>query len=400
MIYLDVTSAAASPVNMGVHRTIRGLHAHLGARHPVTPLRWDFRGQCYARLSAREESNLRSPFASYREAAAVPGRGDWRHWLGDWRDARSRPARRLDPRELLRAGDTLLIPDLCWDPRIRAWEGLAALPGRRVAIFHDAMPLRIRGQANSHEKLFAEYVRALAQMDLVICISREVEDDLRGYWKEFGCAPRPTCVLAWPVPFDEKRPAPKPNFGAGRLIYVSRLKLRKNHLVLLDACDTLWRQGETFALDLIGVEDAWTDTRTILRRVRALARQGRPVRWRRHISDAELAEAYRSSSFTVFPSRLEGFGLPIIESLWHGRPVICGGNGAIGEVAAGGGCLLIDQNDAGALAAAIASLLRDEALYLKLYGEARERTFRSWDDYGRDLDRALGLDALGRKAAR
>ena len=71
MIYLDVTSAAASPVNMGVHRTIRGLHAHLSAsRHPVTPLRWDFRGRCYSRLSRREEANLRSPFATYREAAS------------------------------------------------------------------------------------------------------------------------------------------------------------------------------------------------------------------------------------------------------------------------------------------------------------------------------------------
>jgi glycosyltransferase involved in cell wall biosynthesis len=391
MIYLDVTSAAASPVNMGVHRTIRGLHAHLGARHPVTALRWDFRARCYSRLSPRERANLRSPFASYREAAGTPGQWDWRHWIGGWRDARTRATRHAAARDILRPGDTLLIPDLCWDPRVHAWAGLAALPGRKVAIFHDAMPLRIRGQADSHEKLFAAYVRQLAQMDLVICISREVEDDLLGYWKEFGCAPKPTCVLPWPVPFDEARPAAEPNFGARRIIYVSRLKLRKNHLVLLDACETLWRRGESFALDLIGVADAWSDTRTILRRVRALARQGRAVRWRQHISDAELAAAYHDCSFTVFPSRLEGFGLPIIESLWHGRPVICGRNGAIGEVAAGGGCLLVDQNNAGEIAGAIDSLFRDSTLYHRLYQETRTRTFRSWDDYGRDLDQVLGL---------
>ena len=391
MIYLDATSAAASPVNMGVHRTVRGLHAHLAARYPVTPLRWDFDGRCYARLSPREEANLLSPFASARAAEGPFFRRHGRRWLAAWRDARTRPQRRLAPAEMLQAGDTLLIPDLCWDFRIRAWAGFAALPGRKIAIFHDAMPLRIRGQADSHEKLFTEYVAALAQLDFVICISREVLDDLHRYWEELSCAPKPTGVLPWPVPFDEARPATAPNFGARRLVYVSRLKLRKNHLVLLEACDALWRRGETFALELIGIADAWSDTRAILRRVRALAREGRPVRWRHHLSDAELAAAYRECSFTVFPSRLEGFGLPIIESLWHGRPVICGSNGAIGEVAAGGGCLPVDQNDAGALATAIAALLGDEALYRRLHDETRARTFRSWDEYGRDLDRVLGL---------
>ncbi len=391
MIYLDATSAAASPVNMGVHRTVRGLYAHTAARHPVTPLRWDFAARCYARLSTREQANLLSPFAAYREAKAVPGQGDWAHWFAAWRDRRSRHRRRIRQADLLQPEDTLLIPDLCWDPRIYSWTELARRPGRKVAIFHDAMPLRIRGQADSHDDLFAEYVRALAQLDLVICISREVEEDLRRYWQEFGCAPTPTCVITWPVPFDEERPATRPNFGAQRLIYVSRLKLRKNHLVLLDACEELWGQGESFALDLIGVADAWKDTRRILSRVRALAAQGRPVRWRRHISDAELAEAYRACSFTVFPSRLEGFGLPIVESLWHGRPVICGANGAIGEVAAGGGCLPVDQNSPKALSAAIRSLLHDETLYRRLYGEIRARTFRTWNDYGRELDQVLGL---------
>jgi len=47
--------------------------------------------------------------------------------------------------------------------------------------------------------------------------------------------------------------------------------------------------------------------------------------------------------FTVYPSLMEGFGIPILESLWHGKPCVCGGNGALGEVARGGGCLIVDQ---------------------------------------------------------
>jgi glycosyltransferase involved in cell wall biosynthesis len=392
MIYLDVTSAAASPVNMGVQRTVRGLYAHLKMREPVTPVRWDFFSRRYARLSGREQNFLDHPFASYTQSEATPGRWNWRAYYEDWKDGWTRSGRGVSHEELLRSGHVLLIPDLCWDRRIYAWSRLARFPGRKIAIFHDAMPLRIPGQANSHEKRFVQYVRALACMDLVICISQEVEKDLLHYWKEFGSQRKPTRVIPWPVPFVGMHPDNPPNQAARQIIYVSRLKLRKNHLLLLDACESLWREGGQFRLDLIGIEDAFTDTRKILRKVRTLAARGRPVRWRKHISEAELDQAYRDCSFTVFPSRLEGFGLPIIESLWHGRPVICGRNGAIGEVASGGGCHQIDQNDADELAQAIRLLLTDKSVYDRLYEEGRARSFLSWDDYLDDLDAVLQME--------
>jgi glycosyltransferase involved in cell wall biosynthesis len=163
------------------------------------------------------------------------------------------------------------------------------------------------------------------------------------------------------------------------------LRLRKNHLILLKACEMLWQEGHDFCLDLIGIADAPADTWKILRQIRRLGREGRPVRWLRHVSDAELAEAYRNCAFTVFPSRMEGFGLPILESLWHGRPVICGSNGALGEVSSGGGCLHVDQNDPGDLARGIQTLLDDRDLYKRLQAETRERRFRSWGDYSADL---------------
>ena len=78
MIYLDVTSAASSPMNMGVQRTVRGLYAHLKVREPITPLRWDFFSKRYARLSAREQNFLDHPFASYTQSEAIPGRWNWR----------------------------------------------------------------------------------------------------------------------------------------------------------------------------------------------------------------------------------------------------------------------------------------------------------------------------------
>jgi glycosyltransferase involved in cell wall biosynthesis len=78
---------------------------------------------------------------------------------------------------------------------------------------------------------------------------------------------------------------------------------------------------------------------------------------------------------------MEGFGLPIAESLAHGKPCICGGNGALGEIARGGGCLIVDQTSEDALATGIKKLLTNEETYARLSAEARTRRFRTWADY-------------------
>ena len=302
---------------------------------------------------------------------------------------RQRRTQGLSLASLLGPDDVLLIPNLCWDSRVNTWPKLERSPGRRAAIFHDAMPLQIRGQTYNNEGGFVRYIQNLAHLDLVICISQEVKQDLLRLWRDLDISAKPTVVLPWPMPFAGKRPDNRPNLAAQRLVYVSRLMLRKNHMILLDACERLWRQGMAFSLDLVGMADAFTDTAKILFRVAQLRGRGRALRWLKHISEKELSRAYQACSFTVFPSQMEGFGFPIIESLWHLRPVICGRNGAIGETAAGGGCLQIDQNNVGELADAIRQLLTDESAYNGLYAEAEARTFRRWSDYGADLEGAL-----------
>ena len=388
MIYLDVTSAAESSLNAGVQRVIRGIYRRLHADDLVCPLRWDFAAKCYAQLSPREYGFLTNPFSSNLKPLSIPilkgllSAGTVRDWF-------SRPARTMPLTGFLGADDVLLIPDLGWDTRIRSWSQLAQLPGRKIAIFHDAMPLRMRGQANSNDRTYAEYVRELAQLDLVICISAEVEQDLLRFWLEFGVTAKPTVILPWPMPFWGERPDNQPNNAARRLLFVGGLRQRKNHHVLLQACELLWKEGLTFSLDLVGQADAPTDAVRIMIRLAWLRIRGRNLRWLKHIAETGLTSAYNRCSFTVYPSKMEGFGLPVLESLWHQRPVICGRNGAIGERASDGGCLQVDQNSVVDLAGAIRQLLTNDAIYDRYFQEAKARTFRNWDDYARDLKAML-----------
>ena len=140
-------------------------------------------------------------------------------------------------------------------------------------------------------------------------------------------------------------------------------------MVLLEAAESLWRRGDDFELVLVGRTTAQWGGRVeeVIARLQAT---GRPVRWLRHVDDATLRRAYEACVFTVFPSLVEGFGLPILESLWHGRPCVCGVNGALGEVSMGGGCLPVDQTVASALAGAMEHLLADRRF---IAGCARKR---------------------------
>jgi glycosyltransferase involved in cell wall biosynthesis len=119
----------------------------------------------------------------------------------------------------------------------------------------------------------------------------------------------------------------------------------------------------------------------IVPQIRLLQAAGWPIRWLKHVDDRALHRAYRECSFTVYPSLQEGFGLPILESLWHGKPCVCGNNGALGEVAQGGGCFYVDQMNASSIADGMRRVLTERELYQRLCAEARARKFRSWSDY-------------------
>lgn len=388
MIYLDVTSACQSSLNTGVKRMQRGLHACLAPAGNCRPVCWQSARRGYRTLREGDQenllgSNVKSARGTGLFDSFAPGLvSDWLHFAID-------AAHILKWPEDLRESDVLLMPDLLWDnrgPFLTGWQGTAA---RRVGIFHDAIALRRPQQSRIDRHYCARGVRALAGFDSVLCISREAESDLHFYWNQFGLKPAPTHVLPWPVPFAGSEPESSPNFSAKRLLYVARLESHKNHLRLLDACEKLWREGLSFELRLIGCM-AYPDTAwRIWRRVRSLQKAGRPVWWEAQVDEDELHAAYSECSFTVFPSLLEGFGLPILESLWHGRPVVCGDNGALGEVAAGGGCEIVETQSEESLARGLRLLLTDERRYHDLHAEIQRRKFRTWDDYGKELGNVL-----------
>ena len=83
------------------------------------------------------------------------------------------------------------------------------------------------------------------------------------------------------------------------------------------------------------------------------------------VADADLPTLYSAADVFVLPSLYEGFGIPVVEAMACGTPVVCADNSSLPE-AAGDGALLVQASDEAALAAAIRRLVEDATLRSQL----------------------------------
>ncbi len=158
-------------------------------------------------------------------------------------------------------------------------------------------------------------------------------------------------------------------------LFVGTFEPRKNLTTLLSAL-AAWRDmPDDFRLVIVG-EHGWAGGDPA--RLAAELGLSERIQFAGRVSDAELHHLYCGARVFVFPSLCEGFGLPVLEAMQRGAPVICSNAGALPEVA-GDAALFHDPLDADGLAGLLRRMWHDEALrarYTQL-GLARAQQF-SW----------------------
>ena len=272
-------------------------------------------------------------------------------------------------------------------PSPQMMKSYAATLGLQVAwVFHDAIPLRRAHFYGGHGSMAAQshaaYMRGLASADLVLANSSHLCDFLRKRKLPF--------MHVVGLPLAHEFPG-KRSFGLQqvrtkgeplKILCVGSLEQRKNHKSLLKALSWL-SDTEIFSFQLKVV--GWSQEPVVVEMIERAINMGLPIEY---ISDADddcLSDLYEWAHVSAYPSVEEGFGLPVAESLWRGRGCICSGEGALGELASGGGCIRVDVNSWQDIAKTFLQLEKHPKLLAKLTLEINQRELRCWKDYGSGL---------------
>ncbi|MBK7665045.1 MAG: glycosyltransferase [Sterolibacteriaceae bacterium] len=264
-----------------------------------------------------------------------------------------------------------------------------------AAIFYDLIPIRDEDYVEM-KQVHLEYVLQLSRCDLIAAISETARLDLLNFYREHLadasiCLDRLERVVKTAVlgtrPTEssgsENPPTKRDAEPNKRIVMLGTVEPRKQQTRFLRVFnDTMSRDSalKEFDIDIFGSLHPASSAE--LRREMG---RNRRIRFHQYSSDEVIDESFKRATFSVFPSRFEGYGLPIVESLRRGVPCLTASFGAMSEVAKGGGCLTVDVRSDEAIASALIKLATQPDLVKVLRDQATRRTFRSWDDYVVDL---------------
>ncbi|HKF74957.1 MAG TPA: glycosyltransferase family 1 protein [Candidatus Dormibacteraeota bacterium] len=250
-----------------------------------------------------------------------------------------------------------------------------ALPSRSqvplVATAHDLIPWALGGPALLGERTrWWVGRRLLRRADLVIVPSEATGRDATRLAGVAGdrleVIPEGVAAGFAPAEGAAERLAERHGLSGPFLLFVGALDVRKDPRALLRA----WRVGRAAGADaaLVLAGAAGSQAPADLGGVRLLG----------YVDNATLVDLYSAAACLVFPSRYEGFGLPLLEAMACGCPVVAYRNSSLPEVA-GDAAVLVDDGDADALGQAAASVVMDpnRAARLRKAGLARAAEF-SW----------------------
>jgi glycosyltransferase involved in cell wall biosynthesis len=252
-------------------------------------------------------------------------------------------------------------------------------PIRCVVTIHDVIPLLFPDHAPRSRKarLFPLYRRLMretaARADVITTVSQASRKDVI---EQLGIPAEREARVVSIYNGVEPRPATssRGNRGPAQLLAVGRFDPYKNLPLLVRAFAALRRDRfPDLGLRIIGPPDPrYPEAQETARREGVFA----AITWSGYVSGEELLRAFGEADCLVQPSRYEGFGLPLLEAMMAGTPVVCARAGAMPEVV-GDAALLVEPDDVGALAAAIARILDEPPLRARLReaGLARARSF-------------------------
>lgn len=422
MVHIDVTDTARAQWRAGIQRVVVQLLAHLDLpdeRIEVVPVVWMDSANGFRTLTAAERRSLSTgatgagvPVAGPVGTSPGTGPGAAPDAAGLRRALTSAPVRRV--RRLLRpvrrlarafvdraglrpalrslrrrvelhtrdrhlrplvrrlpAGSVLFEMDSVWNvvevDRDQLYRRLRAEGVHVAALVYDLLPIEHPEWFEaSLVRVFEQSLRAeLAHAELVLAISEHSGRAAASWAAGLGLDPPPAVTVTLGadlggghVATDGPVELPAELDGVRSVLAVGTVEPRKNHALLLDTFERLWPQFPDVHLVVVG-RAGWNNE-VVIGRLRRHPEVGRRLHWYEGAGDALLDTLYRNATVVAVPSVTEGFGLPVIEALRAGVPVVSSSGGALPE--AGGDLVdLVAPDDREGWVRALTLLLGDAA---------------------------------------
>lgn len=258
---------------------------------------------------------------------------------------------------------------------------LFALPSRSVVTVQDLIHFKVPSAFPRWRRSAAGVLlrRAVQGAGRVLVSSgstlRDLEDRFPGLGIKVGVVPLGVS------PFFSVPETGGPERGPGRiggayLLCVGNRKPHKNLAAAIEALAHLRHEAPDLRLVIVG--DVFRGWESVLGRADELGVRERLVEVS-GASDADLRALYAGCEALLFPSLYEGFGLPALEAMASGAPVVASNRSSVPEVVGDAG-LLVDPEDPRGFAEAVLRLRRDPALREQLVRRGRERAARfTWE---------------------
>jgi glycosyltransferase involved in cell wall biosynthesis len=230
------------------------------------------------------------------------------------------------------------------------------------------------GEVAAREALFSEVRR---RADAIICIS---ENTRQAVIRHLGVNPDKTCTIHISI---QSRLAGRDMLKNSEqlrglqiadhpfMYYPANFWLHKNHKLLINAYGIFVSRHPDCKMDLVftgALDDAQRDLQGDVRRM-GLERR---VHFLGYLPEAQLIAVWEGCSFLIFPSLYEGFGIPVLEAMQFGKPVLCSNVASLPEIA-GDAALYFDPLKTEDIVQCIERIVEDQELFASLVRRGYER---------------------------
>ena len=314
-VFVDLTEFLASQNRTGIQRVCGQMCRHWPGAEPLTPVKLRSDGRL-VQLPPETLGLIRE----YFEVSDSRANG-----LQDRLAEVSRNAESSEETLELQPDYRVLVPELFYDPDRMAY--FRSLSAEQLNCFYfivyDLLPFTHPEYfiANAPQEIVNGYTRVVRSARHVAFISSYTRDAYyRRLLRKTSSSPGPVLRLGSDGLGDRPRGltlrCPRPKFTV-----VGTIEPRKNHALILDVFEPLLHQIEGLRLVFLG-QLGWVDS-SLVERVRLMADGRCPgFEYRADPSDELIRQHVLESWTTIYISAAEGFGLPPVESLWLGTPVI------------------------------------------------------------------------------